>query len=555
MQKAVFLTLLLTAAAIAASSVETGPTEQQVPPWQHLWDGLVPVDQGQSDGTSNVIKNNEPDWTLQGVGGNTTPSEFDDPNWQQPARDWGNDVLVGERRQETSGRISVDNDNETDDIYVCMLNRDGTTADTAHIWRSTNGGANWIDFPGIIGNSGSVGHLNDAQILCGRGPGDTTWLYIISAASNRGLRIRRMTPDESKFLWVTIDTNTTVVRVAIDRNIENPEHLFCFWETSTGRIRGMSSTNAGATWANPVLVSTGRRGISCAAGGDGYGYVAYMDDSDSTFIRLGRFTNNLVSPDWEFRNVDSNSTRRFREVAIAANRTAPGGSQRAIALSTYEIGSSNVIGPRYAWTLNGGTSWSSNYWPVTNQARETWDARMPRIRRPYDSPSFRAIVSMREATTNWDTIVYARTTASDPTNWVDRGEHNDHRNTGEVSHDVGYSGLTLGGFIAYREYASGKVWFDGFDFTGIGASPAPAQPRRVTPVLGGGANLTLANRARVTATLYDKNGRKAGELFNGMLDAGEHHLSLPQGGLARAVYFLRVAVDGKVETAKLVRLQ
>ena len=81
------------------------------------------------------------------------------------------------------------------------------------------------------------------------------------------------------------------------------------------------------------------------------------------------------------------------------------------------------------------------------------------------------------------------------------------------------------------------------------------QTRRVTSVLGGGANLTLATRARVTATLYDKNGRKAGELLNEMLDAGEHHLGLPQGGLARAVYFLRVAVDGKVETAKLVCLQ
>jgi len=248
MQKIVFLTLLLTAAVLAASSVETGPTEQQVPPWQHLWDGLLPVDQGQSDGTSNVIKNNEPDWTRQGAGGTGTPSEFDDLSRQQPARDWGNDILVGAPGYENSGRISVDNDNGTDDIFVCMLNRDAGTDDTAHIWRSTNGGATWLDFPIIIGNSGSVGHLNDAQILCGHGPGDTTWLYIVSAASNAGLRIRRMTPDESKFLWVTIDTTTTVVRVAIDRNIENPEHLFCVWTEADGDIRAMSSTDAGATW-------------------------------------------------------------------------------------------------------------------------------------------------------------------------------------------------------------------------------------------------------------------------------------------------------------------
>ncbi len=552
MQKLLVLTLLLTAAVLAASSVETGPTEQQVPPWQPLWDGLVPADQGQSDGTSNVIKSSEPNWALQGSGGSGTPSEFDDPNWQQPARDWGNDILVGAPGYESSGRISVDNDDVTDDIYVCMLHRDAGTADTAHIWRSTDGGMTWLDFPRIIGNSGSVGDLTDAQILCGHGPGDTTWLYIVSAASNAGLRIRRMTPDESKFKWVTIDTNTTVVRVAIDRNIENPEHLFCFWEQSDGRIRIMSSTNAGETWANPVLVSTGRRGASLAAGGDGYGYVAYMDDSDSTYIRIGRFKNNLVTPDWDFVNVDTGYNHRFREVAIAADRTTPGNSQVAIALATYEVGSSNVIGPRYAWTLNGGTSWSSSYWPVTNQARETWDARMPRIRRPYDSPSFRALVSMREATTNWDTIVYARTTAADPTHWVDRGEHNDHRNTGEVSHDVGSSGLTGGGFIAYREFGLGDVWFDGYDFTGIGSGPTPMQPRRMTTVFAGEAKLMLPKRAHVSAAVYDQGGRLVRELIDGTLEAGQHRLD---PGVTSGVCFLRVAVDGKVETAKLVRLQ
>jgi hypothetical protein len=551
MQKRLILTLLLTAAVLAASEIGTGPLEPQVPPWQHLWEGLEPIDQGQSDGASSTVRYAVPDWTLQGVGGSTPPTESDDPNWHQPARDWGNDILVGEAGYETSGRISVDNDDENDDIYVCMLNRAASVDDTAHIWLSTNGGATWQEYPAIRGASG-VGHLWDAQILCGHGPGDTTWLYIVSAASNLGLRIRRMTPDTSVFHWVTIDTATTIRRVAIDRNIENPEHLFCFWEQSNGTIRGMSSTNAGQTWANPVLVSLGRRGISCAAGGDGYGYVAYMDETDSTYVRLGRFKNNLVSPDWKFNTVDSNATRRFREVAIAADRTAPGDSQVAIALSTYEIGSSNIIGPRYAWTLDGGTSWSSSYWPVTNQPRETWDARMPRIRRTYDSPSFRALVSMRELTTDWDTIVYARTTAADPTDWVDRGEHNDHRNTGEVSHDVGYSGLTSGGFIAYREYGLGKVWFDGYDFTGIDAAPATLRPRHMTTVFGSGVRLALPMRARVEASVYDQDGRLVRRLFDGTMEAGQHRL---EPGVAGGVCFLRVAVDGKVETAKIVQIE
>lgn len=551
MQKTLVLTLLLTAAVLAASTVETGPTERVIPPWQHLWDGLVPADQGQSAGTSGFIKNTEPDRARQVVGGTGAPSEFDDPGWQQPPRDWGNDVLVGEHIEEASGRISVDNDDSTGDIYVCLFNRDATTADTAHIWRSTDGGATWQVQLDIIGTS-TVGDLNDAQILCGHGPGDTTWLYIISAASKSGLRIRRTTPDGSVWHWVTIDTTTTIVRVAIDRNIENPEHLFCVWTEADGDIRAMSSTNAGATWANADYVASGRRGASFAAGGDGYGYIAYMDDTDSSYYRIARFTNNLISPSWSFKTIDSASDQRFREVAIAADRTAPGTSQAAIALVTYRYTGNNNIGPRYAYTQNGGTSWSWSLWPVTNQPRSTWLARFPRIRRSYDDLAFRAIVSMPETTTAWDTIVYAYTTASDPTNWVSRGEYNDYRNTGEVSHDVGYSSLISGGFITYRQYGSGKVWFDGWNFTGVGAGPTSLQPRRMTAVFGGGASLTLPKRSRVIAAVYDQSGRLVRELFSGTMEAGEHRLD---AGATSGVCFLRVAIDGKVETAKLVRLQ
>lgn len=552
MQKIVFLTLLLTAAVLATSSVETGRTERVVPSWQHLWDGLTPVDQGQSDGTSNVINSTEPDWTRQDPGGTGMQSEFDDPNWQHPARDWGSDILVGAPGYESSGRISVDNDDVSGDIYVCKLNRDVTEDDTAHIWRSTNGGATWSYFPRIIGNNSGVGHINDAQILCGHGPGDTTWVYIVSAASIAGLRIRRETPDASKFLWVTIDTTTTITRVAIDRNIENPEHLFVVWTEADGDIRAMSSTNAGATWGNAEYVASGRRGASFAAGGDGYGYIAYMDDTDSTYYRVGRFTNNLVSPTWAFSTLDSSASQMFREVAIAADRTSPGASQCAIALVTYRYTGNNNIGPRYGRTINGGTSWATSLWPVTNQSRETWLMRFPRIRRSYDTNVFRAIVSVPETTTSWDTIVYAFAYPDSPTVWVSRGEYNDYRNTGEVSHDVGYSSLTSGGFITYRQYGSSNVWFDGFDFTGVSAGPRPVQPTRMTTVFAGEANLTLPKRSHVRAAVYDQDGRLVRKLVDGTLEAGRHRLNPDVAG---GISFLRVAVDGKVETAKLVRLQ
>jgi hypothetical protein len=552
MQKAVLLTLLVTAAAMAATSVETGPTERVIPAWQHLWDGLVPVDQGQNDGTGSAAANQGSDRALTDRGGAGKVSESDDPNWQRPPCLWGDDILVGQKEYEYSGRISVDNDNETGDIYVCLLNRDPDVNDTAHIWRSTDGGTTWVEHPHVVGGA-SQGDIVDAQILCGHGPGDTTWLYFIEATNGAGLRVRRTTPDGSIFHWKVIDTTNTIVRVSVDRNTEDPEHLFVVWTEADGDIRARASSDAGETWPTSSHISSGRRGASFAAGGDGYGYVAYMDTLDSTFYRVGRFENDLVTPNWVFVNIDSAGNNRFREVAIAADRTAPGDSQVAVTLTTCFHPSVNNTGPRYAWTSNGGVSWSWSFWPVTNQIRETWLAMFPRIRRSYDGSLFRAIVSMRETTTSWDTIVYAYTRASEPDSWSDRAEPNDHRNTGEVSHDIGYSALIGGGFIAYREYGLGSVWFDGWDFvSGVGGDAPQVEPHRLIAVFGRRVNLTLPGRSRVSATLYDQSGRLVRELFNGTMDAGQQRLD---PGSADGVSFLRVTIDGYTQTAKLVNLQ
>lgn len=542
MLKKLVLTSLLTAAILVANSPETAPTEQQVPPWQHLWDGLAPRDPGRSHAAGSDIRKGEP---------NRTPGEADDPSRQQPAPDWGEDALVMEVSYENSGRISVDNDDRTGDIYVCMLHQDASEEDTAHIFRSTDGGRTWYQHTNIHSTS-TVGNIMDVQIICAHGPGDTTWLCAAVAHDKSGLMFRRTTPDSSAFYWVRIDTTTTAVRVALDRNTENPEHLFVVWTEADGDVRAMSSTNAGATWGNADYVTSGRRGASFAAGGDGYGYIAYMDADESTYVRVGRFDNNLVSPHWEFHTVDSVPDHRFREVAIAADRTAPGASQVAIALATSRITSNNHIYPRYTRTLDGGVSWSSTFWPVTDQPRATWDARMPRIRRSYDDTGFRAVVSMRETTTTWDTIVYAYSLPTDPTNWLGRGVYNDYRNSGEVSHDVGSSSTRQGGFIAYREFGTGKVWFDGFDLTGIGATPTSACRSRMTTVFGGQAKLTLPRRSQVDAAVYNQEGRLVRELCNGTLEAGPHRLD---PGIGKGVRFLRVAVDGKAETVKLVRLQ
>ncbi len=553
MRKTVLMTALFAAAAIAASLAETGPIGPQPVPWQYLWDGLQPMDQGQCDAPCFIQSSSEPNYALLTGDGVANPDEPDDRGWREPTRDWGNDILIGAPEYNIVGRISVDNDVTTGDIYVCMYNRDATVNDTAHVWRSTDGGRTWNSLTPVIGTAG-MGNLVDAQLLVGTGPGDTTWFYLFSASDTSGLRVRRMTPDQTRFNWVTISPETSIVRVSVDRNIENPQHLFVAWTERDGDIRMMSSTNGGMTWANAYYVASGRRAASMAAGGDGYLYLAYLDDTDSTYYRAARITNNLIQPSATFATVDSNTVHRFREVAIAADRTAPGTSQAAIILNTVRYTTNNNVAPRYAWTTTGGTAWSAGVWPVTNQPRSTWWALFPRIRRSYDSELFRAIVSMRETTTTWDTIVYAYARGSNPTNWLDRGTYNDHRNTGEVSHDVGQSNRSGGGFFAYRQYGRPEVWFDGYSLTGVSSSLPTHSNRSTTATFSDHVSLTLPIRANVSATLYYQDGRLAQELYNGLLEAGAHRLKLP-AGLAPGIYFLRAEVNGRTELTKVVHIR
>jgi hypothetical protein len=190
MQKKLMLALLLSAAVLAAGSVETGPLERQVPPWQHLWEGLEPVDQGQTDGTSNTITTNEPNWALRGAGSGAQPREVDAPSRQQLSPLWGDDYLVGEPQRETSGRISVDYDPAANYIYVCLHNRSITGDDTLHVWRSTDWGQTWHK---IIARR-AVGR-RDVQLLCGHAPNASHQLFIVYADSAYGLVFTRYDPD------------------------------------------------------------------------------------------------------------------------------------------------------------------------------------------------------------------------------------------------------------------------------------------------------------------------------------------------------------------------
>jgi len=477
-----------------------------------------------------------------------------------PSLDWGNDVLVGRTGTlPTSGKLSTDNDVTNGDIYVGILDPNTGTADTITTWRSTDGGQHWGRMF-WFGGGPQNGGIKDFKLLVGS-DADGTWLYTF-VLFDSVLRVLRVRPPVSNPVWIPIAGRGDTIRsFDVDRNIETPQHLFICTETEAGRIYAMSSSDSAQTWGHgQPITGIGHRDPAICAGGNGRVYFAHGNRTDSTGYGVSVKYDNLRSPNelvWE--GLDWSSDRRFRKFAIAADRISDPDSETVIALVTCESGLPGVVSPRYAWSRDACWHMSTSTWPPTAQPHTTWDARHPCIRRSYGSNLFRAVVTMREPTTNWDTLVYAYTRGTDPTSWLGRATPNDFRITGEFGGLVDYSSAlgSGGGYVVYRKYDDTGVYFDGWIWTSGVEQPGGAP--RATAIAstfrtGGPLRLHLASAGHVHAELCDGAGRVLATLYNGMLPAGDHHLPVA-GRVPQGVYFLRLDLDGVASTMKLVQLR
>ncbi|MGH7740689.1 MAG: beta strand repeat-containing protein, partial [Candidatus Eiseniibacteriota bacterium] len=135
-----------------------------------------------------------------------------------------------------------------------------------------------------------------------------------------------------------------------------------------------------------------------------------------------------------------------------------------------------------------------------------------------------------------------------------------------------FSNVTLdGGSAAGRvevHYTSTSAWL--YFLPGVLAvgedpthSPAIGPPLRFaaveTPGPRAAIELALPGSAEVDVRLFDVSGRQVGRLAQGVLGAGLHHLSLPEGGLPAGVLFARAIIhaDGttQVRTTRLVLMR
>ena len=471
-------------------------------------------------------------------------------------RDWGHDALVGAASDSLSIVKLVTDADTNGDIYVGVLARDTAGLDTVYVWRSTNAGDSWSLAYRIPADSLS-GPIRDYELRVGCDAGGT-WVYdfviLGDSSASGGLWLLRHRAPMLDQTWIKIAPGgDTILRLAADRNIENPQHLFVAWETQGGIINLMSSNDSGQTWGNLRTAFTDCERPALCAGGDGCVYIA-ANTRDSAWVSVARYSANLTNPTPVIARLDSSSDRRVWNPSIAAARNTPESLQTAVTMYSHRDTAGRIT-PHFGWTRTAGRAWSSTVWPATNQAHTTWDARFPCVRQSYDDDLIRAIVTMHEPSRNWDTLVYAFARSGTPSVWEDRAVRNENRASDVIGAKVGFSEACMGGYVAYVKYGVNEVYFDGYNLVGVSESPPPADWSMPTAALirGGnvnvGVHLDRAGQVRITA--FDCTGRAAARLFNGPLPSGAHQLDLPLRAAA-GCYLLRIETPGHVGTAKLV---
>ncbi|MGD9379708.1 MAG: T9SS type A sorting domain-containing protein [candidate division WOR-3 bacterium] len=547
--KGIITLLCIAALSATATSTPENPVVGQDNPWFYQSatsipdDQQIPVGVGQHSGIDQA--------SLAPPSGTQYTGPDQHSNSSAKER-WGDDVFVMAHGMPTFGYLSTDQDELTGDMYASLLVPHAGFDDTAYTYRSQDGGETWQQF-GLVAGASGTGGIRDHEILVGH-EGGTAWIYDFvlydGASATGGLYVRRIRPDYTNWTWTLIvPWGDTLENIHADRNIETPQHIFACWETSNDGIRMQSSSDYSLTWGNQRNVSSGSHVPTVAAGGDGYVYIAYQSQ-DTVQIRIGRYTNNLISPSFVFNSVDTDPEGDFTP-SITAARTTPGASQCAWVLYRHRDGSGNAS-IRVGYTTTGSTSWNSEPWPPTNNPHTTWDMKYPYARVSYNSGLVRAIASVPE--TGDDSLVYAFSRNTSPTVWESRGVHNDFGITGEFGGEVEYSSDCNGGYIVYREYAMANVWCDAYNFTtGVDeyktgnildyARLAPNPVRDLARL-----SFTVTEPGMVNIVLYDATGKLVRSVLEETRPAGEYSVNIEKANLASGIYFVRIDTPAGVAT-------
>lgn len=516
-------------------------------------DKLFPATTGFQVKSNNDITAHTPALPVQDYGDVNGISE-------NPGLLWGTDKLVTDEGSLTWGWLSTD-DADNGDMYVAVLKHAAGAYDTISFFVTSDGNT-WTEWPyPVYYPDGDTVFQVEIVVDTGANP----WIYTFTHSQDAGtpnsgsIILRRVKADGSTpgtiWIWL-VEPGDSVKNISVDMNENGTLYLSYMKLQSSGSwsVYAISSTDQGETWSSPILISSGNRNTpEIAIGNDNYFYVSYI--VDDTILRIGRNTNGL-SGSWNFTDVETDGDGEFTP-SVAASRQQVGSSQTAWVLYRNYHSNTGNYDTHYAYTTDGGATWTATVWPPANFAygQQRWPWAHTSLDYPYDIVMATSVAYPSGAS---DSIITTWAYASDPTTWYDRVIVNDHAPTTEfgprIELNTNPGGTVL---LVYREFATGLVWSDYWYNTDVAEKGSSDNPRvKVNLNVSALKNnlkvaFALPYTSNVKLELFSSEGRKVRNLLNSNLNKGNYTYTF-KNNLKPGKYFLKLTTDKTQQTGSII---
>lgn len=476
----------------------------------------------------------------------------------EPKPLWGPDATV------YSGNIKWLTDQKSERMIAYDQTEDGIlfaaftvpNGDTAHIYRSTDGGNNWALWNGIR-HPGNV--LTSLELVVAEGDSSFVFFFVKSSAGNGDIYVGRwnLAGTTADIFNVKVDSDT-IANLAACRDIENPYYLYVTYETRNGyyNIYGRRSTDYGATWAQVDAAITDTRTPpkpDICYGNGGHVYIVCRDwrqsSVDSVSFRLKHSTNR--GEDWLGSIQVGTPITPVYDPVVGARHG--GGTVWLIHGRDMEAHNGMGLGIFYYYSRDSGATWTYGGDGGVGHGDTDSDEQMPSIACSWGSgaPTVSYTVIPGES------IMF--TWCSGDTNWTTPEKVNDHQGTGFFASQAGWkSGGGNWSTVLYAGYTALGLYFDAWSLTGMEdgrpvaekpaalvARPSPAFDRTVI-------SYSLPRLDHAHVSVLDIAGREVAILEQGTFSAGNRSVAWNCREVPAGVYLVRVETGTGSQTGRLV---
>ena len=531
--------------------------------WQQVNPEVAKLYRNVNDGTPDLTADGKTDTSPRQPA--NEPSEsilFETP--MESSVLWGDDKMI------TAGKaydISMDISRD-DEIYVAVLGRldaSSNEKDSVYIYKSTDGGQNWVQWSSIFVLSPPP-RFEKIELMCfdGQigGSGDS-YLLLFYLFDDGWLRVGRTSTSSPLWSYYTISGSLGAgftTDFAVDRNNSATNYrAMCIYD-SANVIKSIRSepSSYGTVWQDAApagpFASVGKD-VDFCYGWNGDVYTTFNGFSTGNLYAIEN-TNYADPTSWGTRELlvdGATDTTRHAEI-ISTREDDPNNTAFVLferqSGSTFDLYSCTKASGGNTWgTMLGWVTTLEDKWASLYSRKTTGNLVIPGVFEQSESGNSppRTIRYKAYNGTTWSTSVQVSDNGIDVTG-IQKPE------VGELAGDVPVFAYGGANYIG--------VYFDNFSWTPTSVEndltptafaleqnyPNPFNPATMI-------KFSIPEASSVSLKIYDVLGNEVSNIVNGQLDAGQYEYNFNAENLSSGIYFYTLQAGNFTQTRKMILMK